>query len=108
MEINKDTLPYLVIALLLGGGGNAGLNAFLGGSGEHGHPEMATAKQVQQLEITFTRELRKSEYESEIYKLDIAIAEMEADGEKDTAAYTRAVAQLTKFDQLLADLEAKP
>lgn len=82
-------LPAILVAGLLGTGGAGGaVTAILG---SHVHPELLN-------------EIRELEYESEIYKLSVAISAMEGNGQRDSADYAVAVSQLQLFTAKLTNL----
>lgn len=90
MEVNKETVLPLIIAALLGTTGGGGVSTYLQTS--HMHPEII-------------REIRKVQYQSEIFKLSTQIDAMAAAGEDGSSAYTIANTQLSKFTEMLTELK---
>ena len=91
MELNKDSLPALAIAALLGTSGGSSLSTYLQSS--HLHPEII-------------REIREVEYEMEIERTNLKLADMEDRlVPRDSAEYIATTSKLTHFNQLLQDLK---
>lgn len=91
MELNKDSLPALAIAALLGTSGGSNLSTYLQSS--HLHPEIIA-------------EIREVEYEMEIERTNLKLADMEHRlVPRDSAEYIATTSKLTHFNQLLQDLK---
>ncbi len=88
MDIKENWMP-LALAALLGTSGGGGVSTYL--AGQHTHPDII-------------REIREVSYEAEIFKLSVQVGAMEDAGQKDTANYAVAVAQLIKFKSMLIEL----
>ena len=89
MDIKENWMP-LALAALLGTSGGGGVSTYL--QGAHAHPEII-------------KEIRKVEYESQIFQLSVKVSAMEEAGQTGTADYVVAVSMLTKFNTMLTDLK---
>jgi len=80
MELNRETMPYLLVASLIGTGGGTGVSQLIN---QHDHPEII-------------REIREVQYDAEIEKLTVRLETID----KNSASYKVAEAQLVKFTQM--------
>ena len=87
MELNKDSLPALAIAALLGTTGGGGVSTFLQQS--HTHPEII-------------REIRQVQYENVVEQAKVVMASIT---DHTTSDYIVAQTQLIKYTKKLADLQ---
>ena len=86
--MKTEQIYPLIAAALLGVGGGTGAGTLFS---DHGHPRIIA-------------EIRKVQYEEAVYKLNVKIAVLEDTGQKDTADYAVAVAQVIKFNEMLVEL----
>lgn len=102
MERIKENWMPLVIAALLGTSTGGGAATSL--LSNHTHDGIVA--KIEANSVTLLREIREVEYETEIYKLNVQLQELEELGETDTSRYETALAMVKKFSVMLTDLEA--
>jgi hypothetical protein len=96
--LDKDNIPPLIIAALLGTSTGGGVSTYLGGDYD------ALIVKMDEKHAELLTEIRRGEYDGEIYKLNVTIAAMEDAGDKESAKYTVAVSMLTKFTEMKLEL----